>query len=469
MLRGPELGLDQPATAPSGQPRESSLTELRALLRLSLPIALTQFGFVAMSLVETAAVGRVSVDDLAGAGIGRSVGFATIVLGMGVAMGLEPLAAQALGAGEPARAWQGFVTSLRATLLLWPVSMAASFAVTLSLPVLGLEPAAVLRVRLYLLGQAPGFAAMLAYISTKTFLQAHGKTTPALIGTVVANVINVPVTNLLVRGDDALRGVGLRPLGLPALGALGGGIAFSVASFVLLAFVAVASLSYRTPLPTHAPAPRVPLSTAYRLGLPVGLQMLAEVGVFSLVALLSGALGPEVASAHNIALGLASFTFMGAVGVSGATAVRVGRAIGAGRSPRRAGILGIALGATGMIIGAVAFTAVPTLLVRAFTDDERVVAIGVGLLHIAALFQIFDGVQAVASGALRGAGDMRFPFLANVAAHWLVGFPAAITLGFVLHLGAAGLWWGLTAGLVFVSALLAGRFAMITRRPIARV
>jgi MATE family multidrug resistance protein len=454
-----------PATAPPGQPGESSLTELRALLRLSLPIALTQLGYVAMSLVETAAVGRVSVDDLAGAGIGRSVGFATIVLGMGVATGLEPLAAQALGAGDPARAWQGFVTSLRATLLVWPVSMVAAFAVTLSLPVLGLEPAAVLRVRLYLLGQAPGFAAMLAYISTRTFLQAHGKTTPALIGTIVANVINVPVTNLLVRGDDALRGVGLRPVGLPALGALGGGIAFSVASFVLLAFVAVATLSYRT----RAPAPRVPLSTAYRLGLPVGLQMLAEVGVFSVVALLSGALGPEVASAHNIALGLASFTFMGALGVSGATAVRVGRAIGAGQSPRRAGFLGIALGGAGMTLGAVAFTAVPTLLVRAFTDDERVVAIGVGLLHIAALFQIFDGVQAVASGALRGAGDMRFPFLANVAAHWLVGFPAAITLGFVLHLGAAGLWWGLTAGLVFVSALLAGRFAMVTRRPIARV
>ncbi|HEX4446619.1 MAG TPA: MATE family efflux transporter, partial [Polyangiaceae bacterium] len=299
-------------------PLETALTELRALLRLSVPIALTQLGFVAMSLVETAAVGRVSVDDLAGAGIGRSVGFATIVVGMGVAMGLEPLAAQAIGAGEPGRAWQGFVTNLRATLLVWPVAMAAAFAVTLSLPVLGLEPAAVLRVRLYLLGQAPGFAAMLAFVSTRIFLQAHGRTTPALVGTIVANVVNVPVTNLLVRGDDALRSLGLRPRGLPALGAFGGGIAFSVASFVLLAFVVAAALAYRP----RTPAPRLALATAYRLGLPVGLQMLAEVGAFSIVALLSGALGPEVASAHNIALGLASFSFMGALGVSGATSVR---------------------------------------------------------------------------------------------------------------------------------------------------
>jgi MATE family multidrug resistance protein len=257
----------------------------------------------------------------------------------------------------------------------------------------------------------------------------------------------------------------LPPLGLPALGALGGGIAFSIACFVLLAFVGVASLKYRS----KEQAPPVPLARVYRLGLPVGLQMFAEIGVFSLVALLSGALGPEVASAHHIAIGMAAFTFMGAVGVAGATSVRVGYAIGAGRSPRRAGTLGIALGAVGMTLGAVAFMTVPHMLVRAFTTDERVVAVGVDLLRIAALFQIFDGVQAVAAGALRGAGDMRYPFVANVVAHWLVGFPAAMVLGFALHGGARGLWWGLTAGLVFVSVLLAARFAVITRHTIVRV
>ena len=207
----------------------------------------------------------------------------------------------------------------------------------------------------------------------------------------------------------------------------------------------------------------------YQLGMPVGLQLLAEMGIFSLVALLSGALGPEVASAHQVALGLASFTFMGAVGVSGATAVRVGHAIGAGSSPRRAGLLGIALGAAIMTVGAVAFTAVPHALVSAFTKDERVIAIGVDLLRIAALFQLFDGVQAVAAGALRGAGDVRFPFVANVVAHWLVGFPVALTLGFALHLGARGLWWGLTSGLVVASTALALRFSAISRRGIARV
>jgi MATE family multidrug resistance protein len=440
------------------------MAELDALLRLSIPMAVAQFGLIALSLVDTAAIGRVSVDDLAGAGIGRSIGFATMVLGLGVASGLEPLAAQAIGAGEEGRAWQGFVANLRATLLLWPPLLAAAFAVTLALPAVGLDPAVISRVRLYLVGQGPGFAAMLALASTKTFLQTHGRTTPGLVGTFVANVVNLPVTNLLVRGDGALRAVGLRPLGLPALGALGGGIAFSVAMCVLLVFVAVPALGYRAK--GHAP---IPLATAYRLGLPPGLQTFAEVGVFSLVALLSGALGPVVASAHHIAIGLASFTFMAATGVSAATSVRVAYAIGAGASPRRPGVVGMTLGGVAMTFSAIVFMAFPHLLVRIFTADERVIAVGVQLVRIAAAFQIFDGVQAVATGALRGAGDLRFPFLANVFAHWFVGFPSAMVLGFALGYGARGLWWGLTAGLVFISVLLAGRFWILTRTAIARV
>jgi MATE family multidrug resistance protein len=441
------------------------MTELRALLRLSVPMAIAQLGIIALSLVDTAAIGRVSVDDLAGAGIGRSIGFAAMVIGIGVAAGLEPLAAQAIGAGENGRAWQGFVTNLRATLLLWPFLLAAAFAVTLTLPAVGLDAAVIGRVRLYIAGQAVGFAAMLALVSARTFLQTHGRTTPALVGSVVANVINVPVSNLLVRGDGALRAVGLRPRGLPALGALGGGIAFSIAMLVLLAFVGVAALEYRT----KEDAAPIPLATAYHLGLPAGLQMFAEVGVFSLVALLSGALGPEVASAHHIAIGMASFTFMAALGVSGATSVRVAYAIGAGASPRRPGVVGIAVGAVGMSFSALVFMAAPHALLRVFTTDARVIAIGVRLVRIAAIFQVFDGVQGVATGALRGAGDVRFPFVANVFAHWLVGFPAAMLLGFTLHYGARGLWWGLTAGLVFVSVLLAGRFWILTRTAIARV
>src|SRR5262249_14130819 len=151
--------------------------------------------------------------------------------------------------------------------------------------------------------------------------------------------------------DAALRAVGLPAAGLPALGALGGGLAFSFASFVMLGFVAVAAVRHRV----RDRGPPVTLATVYHLGVPVGLQMLAEVGVFSFASLLAGSLGPEVAAAHQIAIGMISFTFMAALGVSGATAVRVGHAIGAGVSPRRAGMLGMLLGAAAMSVGVAAF------------------------------------------------------------------------------------------------------------------
>ena len=160
---------------------------------------------------------------------------------------------------------------------------------------------------------------------------------------------------------------------------------------------------------------------------------------------------------------------MGALGVSGATSVRVGHAIGAGASPRRSGLLGLGLGAAVMTGGAIVFALAPRWLMGLFTRDASVIAIGASLLRIAALFQLFDGVQAVAAGALRGAGDVRFAFAANLVAHWLVGLPVALALAFGLDLGAAGLWWGLTTGLVVIAIALTARFLVLSRRAVARL
>src|SRR5690606_34410666 len=154
-------------------------------------------------------------------------------------------------------------------------------------------------------------------------------------------------------------------------------------------------------------------------------------------------LGSRIASAHQIAIGLASFTFMGALGVASATSVRVGHSVGAGRSPRLPGMLGMCVGGGVMALGGLAFGLFPRQLASLFTDDPEVIARGAELLRIAAVFQLADGVQTVGAGALRGAGDVRFSFAANVGAYWLVGLPLALFLGFGLDLGAKGLWWGL--------------------------
>jgi len=456
----------------------SAWTELRALARLSLPISLAQLGLVFMGLVDTAIIGHVSVDDLAATAIGRSIVFGVTAVGMGIGFALDPLASQAVGAGKPERALQALRAGLQAAALVTVPTLLFAFAFTLLLAPLGVDPALLPRVHAFMIGHAPGVFGFLAYLAGKSFLQAHGATRPALIASLVANLVNAVVCSLLVRGDDALLALGLPALGLPRLGALGAGLASSIGSLILAGIVIQAARSFR-PAAASVELPPGPVAEAdmdpvtlmkvLRLGLPVGLQLLAEIGVFSLVALLAGRLGSTVLSAHQIAVGLASFSFMGALGVGGATAVRVGHAIGAGRSPRQSGLVGLALGAGVMSVGAALFLLIPRPLIAIFTTDAEVIEVGARLLRIAALFALFDGIQAVASGALRGAGDVRYPFLANVGAHWLVGLPIALVLGFGLGLGATGLWWGLTAGLVTVSVLLAARFYHLSGRAIARV
>jgi MATE family multidrug resistance protein len=280
--------------------------------------------------------------------------------------------------------------------------------------------------------------------------------------------VNVVVCNVLVRGELRLGPFGRLTLGTPSLGAFGAGLATTVSSVVLAGTVLlfIWPMRPRTPVATTS---HVSVGKVLRLGTPIGLQLLAEIGVFSLVAVLAGRLGKVAVSAHHIAIGLASFTFMGVLGISGATSVRVGHAVGERRSPRRAGLIGIALVVGFMACTSTCFLVLPRQLIALFTDDAAITELGVSLLAIAAAFQLFDGIQGVAAGALRGAGDVRFAFVANVAAHWLVGFPLALLFGFYLGKGAQGLWWGLLAGLALVAMLLLWRFLVISKRALDRV
>ncbi|HEY1954811.1 MAG TPA: MATE family efflux transporter [Polyangiaceae bacterium] len=439
--------------------------EARALVRLAAPIALAQFGLMTMGLVDTAVLGRVSKIDLAAAALGRNIGFAAQTLAMGLAMALEQLASQAVGADDVARAWRSFTATLRTIGLTWIPTVLVAFAATFALPRIGVAAPVVHRTREFLLAWAPGLFAFPCFIAAKTFLQAHGRTRPALVAAIVANIVNLVVCSVLVRGDDALAAAHLPRVGLPALGALGSGIALSVAGLLLAGMVVRSAWLVRPA--SLADAPRVSQREVFRVGLPVGAQMLAEVGVFALVSVLTGHFGSAVVSANQIALGLASFTFMGALGVSGATAVRVGHAYGRvdREGARRAGLTGIALGAATMATSAVVFATAPEILVRFFTHDADIVALGAALVRVAAVFQLFDGMQAVGAGALRGAGDVRFAFGAGVFSYWIVGLPLALFFGFSRGRGALGMWWGLSASLIAAAILFLVRFIALTRKP----
>ncbi|MBX3258501.1 MAG: MATE family efflux transporter [Labilithrix sp.] len=445
--------------------------ELATIARLATPLALAQFGLTAIGLVDVAVLGHASAAELGGASIGRSINFASVAFGIGVAAALEPLAAQAVGAGERDGAWRAFLGGLVGCALVWLPTSALAVGATWLLEPLGIAPDLVGPARAFLLPQLPGMLAFSVFLAAKSFLQANGRARAPLAASVVANVVNLIVCNVLVRGDEALTAVGLPPIGFPRLGAFGAGVASSVAQVVLAAWVLVAAWRTRPREAARAVGPirALPIAKVLRLGTPIGLQLLAEIGVFSLVAVLAGKLGTVAVAAHQIAIGLASFTFMGALGIGGATAVRVGHAIGEGRSPRGAGLVGIGLGAGFMSASALLFLVARRPLVALFAEDPAVVELGASLLVVASAFQLFDGIQGVAAGALRGAGDVRFAFAANVAAHWLVGLPLALWLGLRAGLGATGLWIGLLAGLTLVAVSLLGRFLVVAKGPLARV
>jgi MATE family multidrug resistance protein len=193
-----------------------------------------------------------------------------------------------------------------------------------------------------------------------------------------------------------------------------------------------------------------------RLGLPAASQLGAEVGVFALATALSGMLDPISSASHQIALNMAGVAFMIPLGLGSAGAVRVGHAVGAGDRARAsaAGWTAIALGTGFMVASGLAFVLVPRDLIRLFSDDPAVLSVGASLLLLAAVFQLFDGIQGVITGTLRGLGDTRTPMIVNLAAHWLLGLPVSYTLCFIVGWGVYGLWVGLSLGLIVTGVVL---------------
>jgi multidrug resistance protein, MATE family len=437
---------------------------LRELVNLAAPIALVQLGLNGMSLVDTAVVGNHSTRAFAGASLGRALVFTVLSIGIGIGMSLEALASQAVSAGEPDRAWKSTISALRACALQFPLAAAAAYGLSFVLPLLHADAEDVAGARQFLLGNFPAIFFFAAFIAAKTFLQAHERIAPLAVAVLIANVVNWIVVNLLVRGDQALLSIGLPAQGLPQLGPLGAGIANTVGSMVLF----LVAMAYAYPLRADGPNAAPSVKRILEIGTPMGLQFLAEIGAFTTASMLAVWFGDVQVAAYQVALLLASQTFMGALGVSGATAVQVGHAIGRGESARDHGMLGIAVGAAFMLIGVFLFLVFPEALVALFTKDPAVRTLGVRLLHIAAIFQLFDGVQVVAAGALRGAGDAKWPFFLNLIGHWGFGLPVALALGFGAGWGAYGFTCGLTVGLAMVALMMSVRFERLSRSIIAR-
>lgn len=437
--------------------------ELRALLALAAPLFLTHFGSLLLGLVDIAVVGRLGEAPIAAVGLGQTIFFATSVLGFGWMLALDPLIAQAIGAGERGRAEDLLAQGMWiAVLAAVPLSLGL-YAVGENLEHIGIEPETAVHARPYLHARIPGLLPFLFVAASRSFLSAHMRTLPLVIGVVLANVVNFALAYALVFGTGPI----------PALGTAGAGIAAACATFVQLAIAWIAIRALTSPDRAFRPFGRTDRALMWktiRLGTPIGMTLLAEVGSFLLVTVLMGNIGTRALASHSVAISLISATFQCALAIGAAAAVRVGHAVGHDDhvSARRSGVIAISSIAAFMGGCAILFLAIPELLSRIVTDEPHVIAAAVPLLAVAAAFQVFDGVQAVAAGALRGAGDTRWPLGLNLIGHYVIGIPIGAGLAFGAGWGAVGLWWGLSAGLTAVAIALTKRFLDLSKKTIAR-
>ncbi len=421
------------------------------MLALAGPVVLAEIGWVTMGIVDTIVVGPLGPSAIGAVGIGSILFLALGIFGMGLLLGLDTLVSHAFGAGrlEECHRWllHGVTLSLIAAPLLTLVAIGGIFL----LPRGGLQPEVLALTVPYLHVIVWSLLPLLLYASFRRYLQALGIVRPITVALVTANVINAAAAWALVYGH----------LGLPAMGTTGSAVATLVSRIylaaALFASVVAADRRHRVRLRSVPWRPdRHRLERLVRLGLPAAAQATLEMGVFAAASALAGRLDPVSLASHQIALNLASLTFMVPLGVSSAGAVRVGQAIGR-QDPRgaaHAGWMALTIGVGFMSAAALTFALAPRPLIELFSSSQAVFAVARRLLLIAAMFQLFDGLQGVSTGVLRGLGDTRTPMVSNLAGHWLVGLPVGYALCFRWHWGVAGLWTGLSVGLVAIGSTL---------------
>ena len=432
------------------------------MLRLAVPVVTIQVGMMAMGVVDTVMVGHISAQALAAVALGNLYFFTLAVFALGTLMVLDPVVAQAVGAGDGPAVARAVQRGIVIAALLTVPAVALLVAAEPVFRLLG-QPAEVIPLAAaYAVRTAPGIFPFLLFVVFRQSLQAMGRTAPIVGAIIGANLANGALNWALVFGH----------LGMPAMGVVGSAWATTISRVIMVLWLWVAARRQLGPLllPIRPEIRLVqPLLRMVRLGVPIGAQHVLEFGAFALVALMMGWMGTHQMAGHQVAINLAALTFMVPLGVGDAASVLVGQAVGRGdpEGTRGAARAAFACGITFMTVTAAIFLALPDQLARLYSQDLAVVSVAVTLIPLAGVFQVFDGTQVVAGGVLRGLGDTRAPMVANLLGYWVVGIPVSIYLGFHAGMGPAGLWWGLVLGLGLVgtSLLLRVRSRLARRQP----
>jgi MATE family multidrug resistance protein len=433
---------------------------IKDTLKLSLPLIVGQLGQMFMGVVDSMMVGQIGTADLAAVAIGHGLFMVVQIFGFGLALGLVPVVSERFGAGETTRC--GIV--LRQSLLAITVSSifmtVFAYYATLLIPYLGQDKAVEILAINYAEILAFSTIPMLVFATYKSFTEALNITAPAMIITLVANLVNAFVNWVLIYGN----------LGFNAMGIEGAGWAtFSSRVFMMLALMLYVLNAKR--LKPFDPTFHFKtldfgiMKRVLKIGSASGLQYVFEGGAFVTASFIIGILGKDELAAHQIAMNLASMTYMIALGMSMATSIRVSNAAGRQNKAdmRMAGFVAMRVVTVFMATNALLFILFRDSLPYLYTSDPNVIGIASELLIFAAIFQIADGIQAVGIGALRGLSDITLPTRLTFIAYWLICLPVGVFLGFTLDFSVQGVWAGLSLGLIVSAVLLTQRFNILTR------
>jgi MATE family multidrug resistance protein len=419
------------------------------MLGLAAPLVLSELGWIAMGIADTMFVGRVSAEAIGAVSLGGVLFYTIGIFASGLLLGLDTLVSQAHGAGDSDDGRHSLVNGVWLALLLIPIVMGMVWAFVPALALFGINQSVLRDTTPYLRALNWSAPPLLLFFCFRRYLQAIGVVRPILMTLIVANLVNLAGNWIFVFGN----------LGAPRMGAEGSGWSTCISRVCMMAALGwviwrhdrgVMRVSWRPDLWR--------IRKLLKLGLPAAGQIGLETAVFATVTVLVGKLSAEVLAGHQVTMTIVTTTFMVPLGISSAAAVRVGHAIGRGdpAGAARSGWTALALGATVMAASALALVISPRAIARLFTPDPAIIAAAVPLLRVAAFFQLFDGLQVTATGALRGAGDTTTPMLCHFAGYWVIGLPLGVLLGFHESLGAMGLWMGLSVGLIVIGIVLLG-------------
>jgi MATE family multidrug resistance protein len=435
--------------------------DISATLKISLPIIIAQLGTVLMGVADNIQVGKLGAAPIAAAGIANSVFFLIAIIGLGTLSVIAPQVAAAYGKEDKRECSYLLRTGIRLGLYfglgLGVVILLLSLNFHLFKQTPEVEDLAVPYLQIIGVSVIP----MLFFLAIKQFSDGLSYTKVAMVITIIGLLLNVFFNWVFIFGK----------LGMPAWGLNGAGVStllvriFMAISMVLYIFRATAFKSFIVP-PLHSYSYMPLMRKILKLGLPGGFQLFFEVGAFSGAAIIAGWLGTVPLAAHQIAINLASITYMVAAGIAAAGGIRVGQAFGIGSQPKivRAGTVSLTLAIVFMTFTCILFLTLNYFLVRLYIQDIEVIGIAASLVIIGGFFQLSDGIQVVSLGILRGIEDVNIPTVIALIAYWVIGLPIGYVLAFTFNMNVQGIWIGLLAGLTVSAVLLTSRFYKLSSR-----